>query len=184
MNRPHLTRRVKPSLFIAPVSVRRYRRRCPSPTALLSPPTAPLPSSIQVKTDPALLLRLATAHHEWLPQPPPDPVPILPPFLLRKGPFDAATCSAATTEHPLITNQRDGCPYCFTSYRDYKHSLVDTPFGLQVHHPKLLEWVGAPEYARLLGRPLTEWIRVTPAAAPSLFIAPVSVRRHRTPVAA
>ena len=35
-NRSRLTRRVKPSLFIAPVSVRRHQRRCPSPTALRS----------------------------------------------------------------------------------------------------------------------------------------------------
>ena len=38
---------------------------------LLSPPPAPLPSSIQIKIDPALLLRLATAYQEWLPHPPP-----------------------------------------------------------------------------------------------------------------
>ena len=38
--------------------------------------TAPLPSLIRVETDPALLLQLATAYHEWLPQPLPDPVPV------------------------------------------------------------------------------------------------------------
>ena len=48
----------------------------------------------------------------------------------------------------------------FASYRDYKHSNVDTPFGLQVHHPQFLEWVGAPESARLLDRPPGEWLRV------------------------
>ena len=123
---------------------------------LLSPPPPPLPdpSSIQVETNPALLLRLATAYHEWLPQPPPYPVPVLHPSLFREGPFDA------TTEHPLITNQRDGCPNLFISYQDYEHSLVDTPFGLQVHHPQFLEWVEVPQSARLLGRPPAEWLRV------------------------
>ena len=58
--------------------------------------------------------------------------------------FDAVSSSAATTEHPLIANQQDGCPYHFTSFRDYTHSLVDTLFGAQVHHPQFLEWVGAP----------------------------------------
>ena len=43
-------------------------------------------------------------------------------------------CSAAKTEHPLIASQQGGCPYRFTSYRNYEHSLVSTPFGLQ-------EWV-------------------------------------------
>ena len=122
---------------------------CNAELQLLSPPPAPLPSSIQVETDPGLL-----------PQPPPDPVSVSSPSLFREGPFDAATCSAATTEHPLITNQRDGCPYRFTSYRDYEHTLVDTPFGVQVHHPQFLEWVGAPESARLLGRPPAEWLQV------------------------
>ena len=115
---------------------------------------------IQIETDPALLLRLTMAHHKCLPQPPPDPVPISSPSLFREGLFDAATCSATTTAHPLITNQRDGCPYRFTSYRDYEHSLVDTPFDLQVHHPQFLEWVGALESARLLGRPPAEWLQV------------------------
>ena len=113
-------------------------------------------STIRDETDPALLLQLATAYHKWLPQPPPDPVPIL----FREGPFDAATCPATTSEHPLITNQRDGCPYIFKSYRDYEYSLVDTPFGLQVHHPQFLERVGAPESARLLSQPPAEWLRV------------------------
>ena len=74
---------------------------------LLSPPPAPLPSSIQVETDSILLFRLATAYHKWLSQ----PVPVSSPSLFREGPFDAATCPAATTEHPLIANQRDDCPY-------------------------------------------------------------------------
>ena len=38
---------------------------------LSPPPPAPLPSSIQIKIDPALLLRLATANQEWFPHPPP-----------------------------------------------------------------------------------------------------------------
>ena len=83
---------------------------------LVSLPPAPLPSSIQLKTDPAQLLQLATAYHEWLPQPPPDPVPVSSLSLFREGPFDAATCPAATSEHPLITNQTDGCPYRFTCH--------------------------------------------------------------------
>ena len=34
----------------------------------------------------------------------------LAPSLFREGPFDAATCHVATSEHHLFTNQRDGCP--------------------------------------------------------------------------
>ena len=37
---------------------------------------------------------------------------------------------------------------------------MDTPFGLQVHHPHFLEWVGALESACLLGRPPAECLHV------------------------
>ena len=70
---------------------------CTVELQLLSPPPGPLPSSIQVKPDPGLLLRLATAYYEWLPQPLPYPVPISSPSLFREGPFDAATCTVSQT---------------------------------------------------------------------------------------
>ena len=37
---------------------------------------------------------------------------------------------------------------------------VDPTFGVQLHHPRFLECVEAPEYARLLGRSPAEWLRV------------------------
>ena len=55
---------------------------------LLSPPLVPLPPSIQVQSDPALLLQLATAHDQWLPQPPPVSVSDSPPVLFHEGPFE------------------------------------------------------------------------------------------------
>ena len=54
---------------------------------LLSPPLVPLPSSIQVETDPALLLQLATVYEEWLLQPPPAPVPCLTSVSVPRGAF-------------------------------------------------------------------------------------------------
>ena len=71
----------------------------------------------------------------------PDPAPILAPSLFRERPFDAAT------HHPRIGDQQGSCPYRVTSYRDYEHYNMDDPFGLHVHHPQFLEWVGAPESA-------------------------------------
>ena len=68
--------------------------------------------------------------------------------------FDAASCSETTTRHPLIGTQQDSGPYRFTSYRDYEHSHVDIPFGIQHHHHQFLEWVGEPESAP------GEWLRV------------------------
>ena len=37
---------------------------------------------------------------------------------------------------------------------------MDSAFGVQMHHPRFLECVGAPESARLLGRPPAEWLHV------------------------
>ena len=39
-------------------------------------------------------------------------------------------------------------------------SSVDSPFGVHVHHPRFLEWVGASESARLLCHPPDEWLQV------------------------
>ena len=63
-------------------------------------------------------------------------------------------------DHSLIYNQRDGCPYRVASYRDDDHSSLDSPFGVQVHHPWFLEWMGVLESARLLVRPPAEWLHV------------------------
>ena len=91
---------------------------------------------------------------QWLPQPTPDPVPVLPPSLFREGPFDAATCSAATTEHPLITNQPlhlvSGLRTLACGYPIWSAGLPSTIPGVG----------GAPESARLLGRPPADWLRV------------------------
>ena len=63
--------------------------------------------------------------------------------------FDVSASPAATIDHLLITNQWDG-----------DHSSLDSPFGVQVHHPQFFKWVGVPESARLLGRPPVEWLQV------------------------
>ena len=47
-----------------------------------------------------------------------------------------------------------------TTYRESDLASVDTSFGVQIHHPRFLECVGAPESARLLGRPPAEWLQV------------------------
>ena len=75
------------------------------------------------------------------------------PLYFREESFDAAA------HHSRIGDRHGGCPYRVTSYRDYEHYIKDGPFGLQVHHPQFLEWVGSPESARLLGRAPGEWTR-------------------------
>ena len=51
-----------------------------------------------------------------------------------------------------VYDQRDGCPYHVTSYRDDDHSSLDSPFGVQVHHPRFLEWVDVPEWLQVMTR--------------------------------
>ena len=112
---------------------------------LMMPPLIPLPEMINIQTDPALLQQLTQAYREWLPQPPPVPTADPQPVLSREGPFDALAETTVTRGHPLISDQRDGCPYRVTCYRDDDQSNLDSPFGVQVRHPRFLEWVGAPE---------------------------------------
>ena len=130
---------------------------------LMTPPLIVLPAMINIQTDPALLLQLTQAYRELLPQPPPVPAADPQSVLSREGPFDAWAELAATRNHPLISDQRDGCSYRVTSYRDDDHSNLDSLIGVQVHHPRFhprfLEWVGAPESAHLLGQPPAESCR-------------------------
>ena len=73
---------------------------------------------------------------------PATPVADPPLGLFCEGCFDASASPGATRDHPLITIPWDGCPYLVTSYRDDDDSSLDSSFGVQVHHPRFLEWVG------------------------------------------
>ena len=48
---------------------------------------------------------------------------------------------------------------CMTSYRDEDIAEVDPTFGVQLHHPRFLECIGALESAQLLCRSPAEWVR-------------------------
>ena len=90
----------------------------------MTPPLIPLPDTVLLHANPALLLELTQIYHDFhLPQ---EPVPA----------------------------------YHMTSYRDDDGSSMDSQFGVHVHHPWFLEWVGAPESASLLSHPLAEWLQV------------------------
>ena len=63
-----------------------------------------------------------------------------------------------TVDNPLLTTGLPGCPYWFMSYSGLAFSDVNPAFGLQLHHPRFLEFVGVPESARLLYRSQTFWV--------------------------
>ena len=123
------------------------------------PPLIPLPEMINVQTNPALLLQLTQAYREWLPQPPlvpvADPQPVLYEFLFERIGRAGGYPGSSVDYRPA-----GRVPMPITSYRDDDYSNLDSPFGVQVHHPRFLEWVGAPESTCLLGRPPAEWLQV------------------------
>ena len=45
------------------------------------------------------------------------------------------------------------------SYLEEDIAEMDPAFGVQLHHPRFLECIGAPESARLLGHSPAEWVQ-------------------------
>ena len=78
--------------------------------------------------------------------------------IAREGPFDADTTPMDTKECPLIHASMPGCPFRMTSYTGPSTVDADTSYGLQLHHPRFLEFIGAPESARLLNQSPSFWV--------------------------
>ena len=78
--------------------------------------------------------------------------------LLGKGPFDAFASPMDTEDSPLVTTGFPGCPYRITSYSGPAIADMNPAFGLRLHHPWLLEFIGAPESARQLYHSPTFWV--------------------------
>ena len=76
----------------------------------------------------------------------------------REGPFDACASPMDMEDSPLVTTGLPGCPYRITSYGGWTVSDMNPAFGLQLHHPRFLEFIGALESARLLYHSPTFWV--------------------------
>ena len=87
----------------------------------------PLPDTVLLHADPALLLKLTQTYHNFLlPQ---ELAPSIDPLLAVlswEGPFDASTELATTSDHPLISAGITGCPYRMTTYREDDIASVDS----------------------------------------------------------
>ena len=59
---------------------------------------------------------------------------------------------------PLLETGLPGCPFRFTPYNGQPFADVNPASGLQLHHPRFLEFVGAPRSARLLYHSPTFWV--------------------------
>ena len=78
--------------------------------------------------------------------------------IAREGPFDVGTTPMDTEVSPQICSSLPGCPFRMTSYTPPPPGDTDARYGLQLHHPRFLEFVGAPESARLLNQSPSFWV--------------------------
>ena len=78
--------------------------------------------------------------------------------ITREGPFDAFASPMDTEDSPLVTTGLPGCPYRIMSYNGPALSDMNLAFGLQLHHPRFLEFIGAPESAQLLYHSPSFWV--------------------------
>ena len=78
--------------------------------------------------------------------------------IVREGRFDVGATPMETEDSPLINTSMPGCPYRMTSYMGTAMVDVDTTYGLQLHHPRFMEFIGAPESARLLNHSPLFWV--------------------------
>ena len=76
------------------------------------------------------------------------------------------TCSAlangsggpVSVPHSGVGGFDSGCAFRNTTYRPSDFALPSGKYGLPLHHPRFLEWIGAPELARLLDKGPSAWM--------------------------
>ena len=79
------------------------------------------------------------------------------PDLSREGPFDASDAVPDAGQSPLILDGMEGCQYRMTSYDERQPS--SNTYGIHMHDPRVIEYMGAPESARLMGRTPEYWVQ-------------------------
>ena len=81
------------------------------------------------------------------------------PDLSREGPFDACDADHAPGQSPVVMDSMAGCQYRMTSYEERVNSGdMDPSYGIHMHDPRVIEYMGAPESARLMGRTPEYWL--------------------------
>ena len=75
------------------------------------------------------------------------------PDLSREGPFDACDAIHEPGQSLMVLDSMSGCQYRMTSYEDRTNrDDLDPSYVIHLHDPRMMEYMGAPESARLLGR--------------------------------
>ena len=75
----------------------------------------------------------------------------------REGPFDAYCLPMDTGS--LAATGLPGSAYRITSYAGPSVADSNQAYGMQLHHPRYLEFIGAPESARLFYRAPAFWVQ-------------------------
>ena len=82
------------------------------------------------------------------------------PDLSREGPFDIYRDRLQSDAPPRLCQDSQGCPFRITSYDlEIDGSDFSPEYGVQLHDPRLLEYMGAPESASLLSRSPEYWVQ-------------------------
>ena len=81
------------------------------------------------------------------------------PDLSREDPFDVHQDRSTSGASPRVLDGMRGCQCRMTSYDEENGGPDFSPaYGIQLHTPWLLKYVGAPESARLLSRSPEYWL--------------------------
>ena len=81
------------------------------------------------------------------------------PDVSREGPYDVYDVPTESGQYPLILNSMPGCQYRMTSDDDRdSRADLDPAYGIHLHDPRMMEYMGAPESARHLGRTPEYWL--------------------------
>ena len=59
----------------------------------------------------------------------------------------------------MVSDGVPGCPYRMMHNDSTDNADVDPVYGIQLHHPRFLEFIGAPESDRLLNWAPDHWVR-------------------------
>ena len=106
-----------------------------------------------------------------------QPMPELPPEVVSGLPDYLTSCAVQRPPGPvprwrlawegLFLSERsssslhcfgDGCAFRYTTYRPTDYATPNGEFGVPMHHPRFLEWIGLPESACLLEKGPVMWL--------------------------
>ena len=134
---------------------------------------------------PSLLLP-APSPHVLPPEPIVAPSAGTSPDLSREGPFDASQGTSVSGATPLVLDNLPGCQYRMTSYEGTHATNADPGYGIQLHNPRLLEYVGTYDDKFIDPESVCDLIKphVVRGDAVGIWAGTISGRRHAVVVSA